>query len=155
MRSRLCVIHCVLSHCSHCTVGSSVKDDRKREDEINCLCFPNYESIEILSASSEARNSVMHRHTFITHIIFYFFPVYGKISHSPEGSFLLCVPYLLCTFSSSPEFVPTARVKTNLFTHAKKLKRFFLLPPTSKTCNMITSRHNHFVQLGTVNQTNQ
>ena len=55
--SSSCILPSVLSHCSHCTVGTSVKDDLKREDEINCLCFPNHESLERLS--SAARNSVV------------------------------------------------------------------------------------------------
>ena len=67
-RSSLCILPSVLSHCSHCTVGTSVKDDLKREDEINCLCFPNHESLERLS--SAARNSVVQRQNFISHSIF-------------------------------------------------------------------------------------
>ena len=67
-RSSSCILPSVLSHCSHCTVGTSVKDDLKREDEINCLCFPNHESLERLS--SAARNSVVQRQNFISHSIF-------------------------------------------------------------------------------------
>ena len=66
--SNSCILPSVLSHCSHCTVGTSVKDDLEREDEINCLRFPNHESLERLS--SAARNSVMQRQNFISHSIF-------------------------------------------------------------------------------------
>ena len=67
-RSSSCILPSVLSHCSHCTVGTSVKDDLKREDKINCLRFPNHESLERLS--SAARNSVVQRQNFISRSIF-------------------------------------------------------------------------------------
>ena len=67
-RSSSCILPSVLSHCSHCTVGTSVKDDLKREDKINCLHFPNHESLERLS--SAARNSVVQRQNFISRSIF-------------------------------------------------------------------------------------
>ena len=54
----------------HCTVGTSVKDDLKREDEIYCLDFPNHELLERLS--SAARNSVVQRQ-FLSRSIFSFF----------------------------------------------------------------------------------
>ena len=58
-RSSSGILPSVLSHCSHCTVGTSVKDNLKREDEIDCLCFrfPDHESLERLS--SAARNSAV------------------------------------------------------------------------------------------------
>ena len=73
-RSSLCILPSVLSHCSHCTVGTSVKDNLKHEDEINCLRVPNHESLERLS--SAARNSVVQRQNFISQY-FLIFPVFG------------------------------------------------------------------------------
>ena len=70
-RSSSCILPSVLSHCSHCTVGTSVKDGLKREDEINCLRFPNHESLERLS--SAARNSVVQRQNLFLIVFSNFF----------------------------------------------------------------------------------
>ena len=87
-RSSSCILPCVFSHCAHCTVGTSVKDDLKREDEIYCLDFPNHELLERLS--SAARNSVLQRQ-FLSRSIFSFFSSFMlKIAFTRMIVFALC-----------------------------------------------------------------